>query len=54
MLILDKNKNFILKPNTKKPSDPNLTTVYPSEVSLIRWLKNLLEKRKEGNNGWYL
>ena len=46
MLIIDKDKNFILKPNTDKPSDPKLTTVYPSDISLIELLKNFITNRR--------
>jgi len=31
MLTIDGNKQFILKPNTDKPSDPKLTTEIPTD-----------------------
>ena len=41
MLIIDKDKNFILKPNTDKPSDPNLIKIIPLDNigrKVKRWI----------------
>ncbi len=44
MLIIDKDKNFILKPNTDKPSDPNLIKIIPSDNRMEKLWNDLVKR----------